>query len=218
MPEPPGAVAIAKQPVSNGAPAMPANALAVMVRKNKLDEDGHPIPYEWVISIQARNAPLLPVWDAFDALMNENLGSRGETRKTVKTADVVAGRSLVTLDLVDVTPTAVLQIFESIHGGPRHPAPAGQGVELPAGFSLVKRTDSRGVPRFDLSLKRISRRFLGMWMDGARKEARDTARPENACLSAQADDIYPGPKVDAVFTNVTLAELEKGVEALLKDR
>jgi hypothetical protein len=181
-------------------------------RTNSLDESGKQIPFSWRVSIHAENIPLYQVWAEFEKLMDAK-----EAYSTVEANshrdDRIEGPK-VSVNIKAANPSILQTILEQM-AKDSGVEPYKKSQNPVSGLSSVRKlTLEDGTTLYSIHALQVSHSTLARLLETARKEEvlKDV---KNRTMTFKRDtDTGPGPKVDAVFENLTLAELERRVEAL----
>ena len=179
------------------------------------DAEGKKIPYTFLVDFVADEIPLNQAWKVFQESFQQVAGMDTEVQAFDSRHNEVAGPK-VSYDLKGATPAEIQTTLERLakeHNVPPYQVPPSHAL---AGFSLSKRTAEDGTTRYSLHARQASTECLKGLIENARNvEAHPEAR--NIKLTDdRASDTHPGPKVDAIFEDLPLAELEKRVNDLIE--
>lgn len=178
------------------------------------DAAGEDIPYTQQLEIKANQVPLNQVWAQFEELVSAGLPNG--SRKVWAARNEMTPGPWVNLDIKDASPAEVLSILNRLakeHGVAPFQAP----VKLPTRNSTVtKRMAADGISRYDLFAPEVSVKYLKGLLEAARR-LETNPEHKNIVLSCPRDcEKDPGPKVDAIFEDLPLAELERRVNELIE--
>jgi len=179
------------------------------------DAEGKMVPYTFLIDFVANEIPLNQAWATFQE--GFKTVARGDSEvQTFSRRDTKVEGPRVSFDLKGLTPAeaqTTLQRLANEHGVPPYIAPPTHAL---GNFTVRKHTEKDGSTRYDLHARQASRACLKRLIDSARKiEASSEAKDAEIGFSRDSD-MDPGPKVDAIFEDLPLAELEKRVNELIE--
>lgn len=181
------------------------------------DEAGKPIPFVYRVDFICREVPLYAAWRGFQNVYGQIAGADSETNvgfADKSTNEKVDGPA-VTFNLQGATlaeAKATLERLAKEHNVPPYQAPSGPD---PSDFSLSKRSTKDGSNRYSLQASRVSVAYLRELLHRATYAE---AHPEvSGIFSGKREyDTHPGPKIDAIFEDLPLPELEKRVNDLIE--
>lgn len=181
------------------------------------DEAGKPIPFVYRVDFICREVPLNAAWRGFQNVYGQIAGGDSEANVglTDKSTNEKVEGPAVTFNLQGATLAEVKATLERLakeHNVPPYQAPFGPD---PSDYSLSKRSTKDGSNRYSLQASRVSVAYLRELLHRANYAE---AHPEVSGIfsSKREYDTHPGPKVDAIFEDLPLAELERRVNELIE--
>lgn len=178
------------------------------------DAEGKKIPYTFLVDLVAQEVPLNQAWKAFQEAFQAVAGKDREIQIFGSRAEKVEGPR-VSLDLKGATPAeveAALNRLAKEHGVAPYQAPPDHALGV---FKIGKHVAADGSTRYDLHARQVSCSYLLELLATARKLETDSAIRNGAIANMRDRDKGTGPKVDAIFEDLPLPELEKRVVALI---
>jgi len=178
------------------------------------DAAGMGIPYSYRVDFLCRDVPLNEAWKTF-------INVHGEIAKQDRETSVGAfigekqGCPAVSFHLRGATLREVKATLEDLsrkHGVPLFEAPLPFPLE---DFTLSKRMVAGGINHYSLHASRVSVVYLRELLHRA-KYAETHPEVSGIYGSKRENDTHPGPKVDAIFEDLPLAELERRVNDLIE--
>ncbi len=181
---------------------------------NAKDSEGKDIPYTQLMEIKANQVPLNQIWATFETLVKQ--GQPEGSAKTWATCESKTPGPRVNLDLKDATPAEVISILKRLakdHGVAPFLAPSPFSL---GDFKVGKRAAEDGITRYDLHARQASAGKLKEMLEIAHKLETSPGVINGSMSHNRSTDIHPGPKVDAIFEDLPLAELERRVNDLIE--
>ncbi len=180
------------------------------------DAEGKKIPYTFLVDLVANEVPLKQAWKTFQDGFQAVVGKDLEVQTFGHRDEKVEGPR-INLDLKGATPAEVqttLMRLAKEHGVAPYQAPP----DHPLGeFKVGKRTAEDGSTRYSLHAPQVSVGYLRTMLESARDFDEDPEFKSGYACDPRDKDTHPGPKVDAIFEDLPLPELEKRVKALIEN-
>jgi len=183
-----------------------------VARTSVYDAQGKPVPYTWTVDLFANDVPLNQAWRSFLEAMKADPTYRNSRNWSPRKLEIAGPR--ISVDLRKVPPTEVVALFEKLakeNGVAPYVEPERVG---PSDFYVTKRTRPDGKAHYDFHASQVSLPFLEKLMAEARSLDADPGARGATVGEERKEDNHPGPKVDALFEDLSLPELEKRVQAL----
>ena len=191
------------------------NGTALYCRSfNAKDTAGKDIPYTQLLDIQANQVPLNQVWATFENLVKDSRPRMSS--ETWAPCDTKIPGPRVNLDLNNATPAEVQVTLERLakeHGVAPYQAPSPYAL---GEFKVGKRTAEDGTPHYSLHARQVSVGRLATLLAEARRAETSAGFREGSMGFNRDLDTEAGPKVDAIFEDLPLQELEKRVNTLIE--
>jgi len=182
---------------------------------NAKDVSGKVIPHAWTMDLVAREVPLNQVWATFQDTLKTTLKATGQCQSFSPRDAKVEGPK-ISLNLKGATPAEVQAALEGLakeNGVAPYEAPAPHTL---GSFTIGKRTAEDKTTRYSLHARQVSVGYLPELLAEARRADKSVEFASGSMSWDRNKDTHSSPKVDAIFEDLPLAELEKRVNALIE--
>lgn len=180
------------------------------------DAEGKNVPYSFLVDFVAQEVPLNQAWQTFQEAFQTVAGKDREIQIFGSRAEKMEGPR-VSLDLKGATPAevqATLRRLAQEHGVAPYQPPPDHALAV---FKIGKHVAVDGGLRYDLHARQVSLDYLTTLLAEARRADASADFREGSMTFARDGDKGTGPKVDAIFEDLPLPELEKRVNALIEN-
>lgn len=216
----------AQAPAASGIPRNPDQSLGVKLDSGMImlniahakDKEGKGIPFAYRVDFICQEAPLYQAWKLFQNTYGPIAVTDQEANVGVacKNQDGVVEGPTVTFNLHGATLAEVKAKLERLakeHGVPPYVAPPAHALKT---FMLGKRTVEDGTTRYSLHARQVSVGHLPSLLAEARRADLSRDFKDGSAGFDRSKDTGTGPKVDAIFEDLPLAELERRVNELIE--